>query len=405
MSLLFAKRSWGGSIGQPAVPPGRPVASVGTIPVTPDSALKMSSVWAACRLRADMVSTVPLSAWRNTGTQNVPVGLPPALTGFDNGVTLSEWLYSSQMDLDRYGNAYAIKEFTGKNGESTYPQQLIPVPASGVSVNSSAAGLIYKIGNKVYDPAEIWHERAYTVNGSVMGLSPVSYAAMAVGRYLAADSFSASWFGGGQVPKGHLKNTNRPLSASEAMKAATRFSDIHQSGGVFVSGSDWEYSPLQATDNDTAFLDAMEASATDIARYFGVPADMIDAPSGTGSSITYANIAQRNLQFLIMHLQPAMTRREVKFSNDLMPKPQFVQFDPAALLMRMDPMTEATVIGQQIKDRWLAPDEARATKNRLPFTENNYDQFDRLFAKISVPETAQDIVDGSAQDAPAGGKP
>jgi phage portal protein BeeE len=57
------------------------------------------------------------------------------------------------------------------------------------------------------------------------------------------------------------------------------------------------------------WIDGKRYGVSDIARFFGCPGDLIDAAVSTGS-ITYANMTQRNLQFLIMHLGPAVYRRE-----------------------------------------------------------------------------------------------
>jgi len=104
----------------------------------------------------------------------------------------------------------------------------------------------------------------------------------------------------------------------------------------------------------------------DVSRFFGVPADLIDAAIAGGPNITYANITQRNLQFLVMHLGPAVVRRENALSQ-LLPRPRFVKLNSDALL-RMDPLTRAQMIQTQIQSRVLAPNEARALDNRKPFT-------------------------------------
>jgi phage portal protein BeeE len=121
----------------------------------------------------------------------------------------------------------------------------------------------------------------------------------------------------------------------------------------------------------------------DIARFFGVPGDLIDA-AVSGSSVTYANISQRNLQFLIMNLGPAVGRREDTFSRKLVSGPRYVKLNTDALL-RMDPAARAQMFKTQIDSRTLAPSEARALEDRPPFTEDQLAEFDRLFGSRSVP--------------------
>jgi HK97 family phage portal protein len=152
---------------------------------------------------------------------------------------------------------------------------------------------------------------------------------------------------------------------------------------VFVHGSDWEYSPVQAVAQQAQFIEARQYGLGDIARFFGCPGDMIDA-AASGSSITYASITQRNLQFLIMHLGPAVARREDAFSRKLVSGPRYVKLATDALL-RMDPAARAQTLKTQIDSRTLAPSEARALEDRPPFTEDQLAEFDRLFGSRSVP--------------------
>jgi hypothetical protein len=57
-------------------------------------------------------------------------------------------------------------------------------------------------------------------------------------------------------------------------------------------------------------------------------------------------------------------------------------------LLRMDPETRAKMLGQEIKDRMLAPSEARALQNRQPYTDEQLAEFDRLFG---APKTTPTI--------------
>jgi phage portal protein BeeE len=47
--------------------------------VTPDSALRHSAVWACLRLRADLVSTMPVDVFRRVNGVQVEVPKPPVL--------------------------------------------------------------------------------------------------------------------------------------------------------------------------------------------------------------------------------------------------------------------------------------------------------------------------------------
>jgi phage portal protein BeeE len=133
---------------------------------------------------------------------------------------------------------------------------------------------------------------------------------------------------------------------------------------------------IGAKATETAFLEEMRYSLSDIARFFGVPADTIDAPQESGS-ITYANITQRNLQLLIMNIGPAVARRERALSR-LLPNPRRVKLDEKALL-RMDPAALQLVLASKIQNRQITVDEARAEENRAPLTAEQIAENKNIF--------------------------
>ena len=233
---------------------------------------------------------------------------------------------------------------------------------------------------------------------TALGLSPVAYAAWTIGEYLSIQQFATDWFAAGATPIGHLRNTARTLppqviaGAKDTYKAAVKNRDL------FVSGNDWEYSPMSATNVGSEWIEDKKLSAVDIARFFGCPATEIEAAIA-GSSVTYANLSQDDLRFLIKHLGPAITRREKKISQWWLPQPRYIKFNTDALL-RMDPKGRADWYTTMITSRVMTPDEAREKENLSPLTEAQYAEFERLFPP------KKPVSDATAQgDNPPAGQP
>lgn len=367
-----------------------------------DSAMKQSAVWAALRTRADLVSTMPVSAYRKVTfgdgtTHKIDAALSPFFTSTD----FMEWMYSSQIELDRSGNSVGIITAVDGNG---LPAEIELQQSSAVTLFRKDGNLKYKIGDKEYDPDVIWHEKQYTVSGLPVGLSPVAYAALTLGQYRTIQDFASDWFISGTLPRAQLKNSAKKLNPKEATIVKEAWRASRSADEPFVTGNDWEYSLIAAQQSAAEWIDAMKLSLEDAARFFGVPADIIDAAMG-GPNITYANVVQRNLQFLIMHLGPAVVRRENALGN-LLPRPRKVQLNTDSLL-RMDPATLVQMIKTKIDSRTLAPNEARELDNRPPFTEEQITEFDRLGLnrRSSTPGTSlapipitQDILDAVNED-------
>ena len=366
--------------------------------VTNDTALRNAAVWACLRLRADLMSSFPIDVYRYVNGIQVEVPKPPVLVSPGGSeVGIREWVYSTEFDLDRAGNCFGIiterSGVIGPDGRGL-PGRVDLVELGSVSVRGSGSTITrFVINGKEYEPWEVWHERQYTVAGMPLGLSPVAYAAWTIEETLSAQQFARDWFAGGAVPLAELKNTAKTIDQAQARVARENFRAAVDSSGLFVHGQDWEYKPIQSVASQSAFLEARQYGASDIARFFGVPGDLIDV-AVSGSSITYASISQRNLQFLIMHLGPAVGRREDAFSRKLVSGPRFVKLNTDALL-RMDPEARARTIGARITNRTLTPNEARALDNLPPLTEDQYAEYDRLFGSRSVPTPPTTAVPGA----------
>ena len=365
--------------------------------VTREQALRTSAAWACLRLRADLISTMPVDVYRRVF--GLPVEVPkPAVLVNPGGerVSMVEWLYSTQFDLDGVGNTFGI--ITERDGNGL-PSRIDLVPVEDVVVQVRDNALTYRIGNEVHQPADIWHERQFTTSGSPVGLSPLGHAAASLNGYLSAQDFAAAWFSGGTIPNAILKNTAKKVNADEAQNIKDRFKASMSNGDTFVTGADWDYQMVSAKASEAMFLEERRFGLTDICRFLGVPGDMIDAEDGSKGSakITYANVTQRNLQLLILNLAPAITRRERALSDLLLQRPRYVKLNADAIL-RMDLKTryEAHAIG--LNSRFVAPSEVRALEDLAPFTESQIGEFDRLFGAPSSPPVGVPIKPASGAE-------
>lgn len=399
MSLLHKRDYFGISNPSELIPPRSSTTRAGTVNVTADSALRHSAVWACLRLRANLLSTMPVDAFRKVDDVQVEIPKPPVLVypGGTN-VSIHEWLYSSQFDLDRCGNSFGI--ITERSGFGSGTGQGDGLPARIDLVAPGEVAIVvkkgkvdhYRIGGAVYQPSEVWHEKQYTVAGLHVGLSPVAYGAWSIGEYLSIQDFALGWFGGGGIPSAILTNKGKPtLAPDEAATIKERFKAAVAGRDLFVTGGDWEYHMVQAEQAGANWIEAKQYGIGDIARFFDVPGDLIDA-AVTGVNLTYANAVQRNLQFLVMHLGPAVFRREQALSR-LLPQPRYVKLNAGALL-RMDPASKAAMLQVLIASRQLAPSEARALDDRAPFTEPQMAEFDRFWPPKAEPKSNQQVPAG-----------
>lgn len=365
----------------------RRVPNGGTVDVNQDSALRQSAVWACVRLRADHISTLPVDVFRDHDGLAVEVPKKPQIFVTPGGDTWPwhDWAWASQSDLDRTGNAVGLiveKDLMG------IPRVIELQNTRAVSVRVGSDGTVaWLINGKSYRPDQVWHERQFPVSGMVLGLSPIAYAAWTIGEAMSMQEFAMKWFGQGGVPRARLTNTEKTIKPAEADAIKERWRASVSGGDLFVTGSDWSYDLIQAEQAGMEWLEGRKASVPEICRYFGCPADMIDgAAASGGGQVNYANVTQKNLQFLIHHLGPTVIRREHNWSRKLLPQPRYVKLNTDALL-RMDPKAREETIRSQLESKQITVTEARALNNRPKYTKEQEAEVEQFFPakKASAP--------------------
>jgi HK97 family phage portal protein len=356
--------------------PPRGSGRYGNALVNEDTVLRNSAAWACMRLRADLISTLPLTVTMRVQGENIamppsPILVAPGGERWD----YMDWMWATQHDLDRVGNSIGL--ITEVNALGLPARiDLQPSRICTVIMRKGQPEPIYKIDQKEYPASKVWHERQYPVAGLPVGLSPVAVAAYSIGEGLSLQQFATDWFAGGAVPKAYMRNKAKTLITKEVTEAKQWYRDVMTNGDLLVFGNDWEYDMIQAEQAGVEWIQGRQNNVIDIARYFGCPADLIDG-AVSGQAVTYANISQRDLQFLIMNLGPAVSRRERTLTK-LIPARRNVVLDTDALL-RMDPMTRAQYAKIRIDSRTLAPSEVRRGEGEAPFTQAQKDEFTELF--------------------------
>lgn len=362
----------------------------GGVDVKPSTsqAMRSSVLWAGLHLRASLVSMMPVDVYRKLpdGTRILD-DTPSVLVHPDEyaegkPTRIGQWLYASEMALGGWGNSLGIVHSV--TGNKT-PARVELVPDSDVVMRIKGTKVVeYKFGGEVVKPEFVWHERRHLLPGVPVGMSAVLHGAMAVNGGLAANRFIGNWFSNQAIPAGWFKQTRKTIDQKDSRAIKAQFAESLKAGDMLVTGQDWEYTQLQAKGVETGFLDAINASSRDLCRFVGVPGDMIDVPVD-GSSITYANITQRNLQLLTINMGPDVKDHEDALTP-LAAAPRYVKLNRSVVLA-MDDKTRAEVFKMKIDSRVLTPDHARMIDDLPPLAPADYEQFDRLFGSKNLQPT------------------
>ncbi len=357
--------------------PARSASSTG---VTTSTAIRQSVVWSASSLHAAVESMMPVDVFRMRDGIKAPAPTPPVLvypSSFADGHfdTVAEWLYARRMSLQQWGNCFG--EITAVNALGV-PAQIQLVPADDVALKVKDRRIVeYRFGKTVMPAERVWHDRANLVAGVPHGLSPIAYAMVAIETSARARRFANEWFQASPRPGGHMKNTAKVLMPGQASAIKSHFLESQEDGGLLVTGSDWTFTPLAARAVEAGFIDSMGYGDVELCRFMNVPASLIDVAVQGAASLTYQNITQKNLDFLVTRMGPELAATDTALSK-LTPKPHFVRLNRAAFLA-MDPTARAELMKTQIDSRQRTPSELRALEDQPPYTEADYAEFDRLF--------------------------
>lgn len=332
-----------------------------TGPVGEREALTHSAVWSCVWLIGDLLSTLPLKAFRTAQGRTVELDtLPSVFASPSIEVSAVDWVSQHVTSLLLRGNAYGV---VTRRDAAGWPTAIENVSADVVRVSRDADGRRnYKIGSSAVDSSDVFHVIGRPWPGLPYGLSVIEFAARNIRLGLATEKFGSDFFAGGAHPTAIL-STTKDVDAVQARAVKDRFKTATGSRDVVVLGQDLKYSPLQISPNESQFLETIDASAVTVARWFGVPPELI-AASSSGQSVTYANLNDRMRSLLTFALNPWMKRLEDAYTA-LIPRPQYVKFGVGGML-RADQKTRYESHKLAIEAGFMTVDEVRALEELPP---------------------------------------
>ena len=336
-------------------------SSYNRVQVTADTAGRLSAVWRCLTLLCDVISTLPVDVYR-AGTRQ-PVSKPQVLARPSADTTLDEWLWVLLWEALTSPCAWGL--IVDRAGPGLRPSQIEPLARGRVTASTQLGnGTVYRLDGREIDPADLFRFRLYPAAGSVVGLDPVAYAAEAIGAGLAAQRFAGQFFSDSAIPSGIL-TTDQSLRADSAYGLYDRWQTMkggRRDTAVLSNGLKWQ--SIAVNPEESQNLETRKFSVQEACRYFGVPPEMIG--SEAGGSLTYANVEQRDLDFLKYGVGPKITRLESAL-NRLLPRGQYCKFNTGALLRTdLKSRYESYALALAGPQPWLTVDEVRELEDREP---------------------------------------
>lgn len=348
------------------------VAGATAKPVTFDTAMTVSAVFACIRLLAETVSSLPLNMYKLDSEGNRTLDSQHDLIKLlkyrpNRRQTRIEFFEQLMLNLVSSGNAYVLRGMMGKRLVS-----LQVLNSGSVEPELLANGdLIYHWQQqdgtrKKLTEAEVWHVRLF--GNGLVGLSPLSHAKKSIGVALAGDDKITHLMSNGAKPTGVLLAQNWPNKEQrDGLRTEMDGLINGDQTELAVLGGGMKFEAMSLTPEDLELLATRRFSLEEIARIFGVPSVLINDTSA--STVWGSGIDSIINGFYKFDLRPYLEKLEISMVVNLLPRTEWesyeLEFDADAILRaNLKDRVEAT--SKQVLSGYMTPNEARKSEGRQP---------------------------------------
>jgi len=348
------------------------VAPWSNVRVDNENALRLLTVYGCNRFICEGISTLPVDVFRDTADGPQEAAKPSWLEQPTPELDRVSWLTQVLTSLLLDGNAYCRKGFDGGN-----LVELTPLNPAAVKPVRERGRKLFRVNGVDVDGFEILHIPAVMFPGSDEGLSPVEAARQTIGKGLSTEEFAARFISGGLNIPGVIE-TPQDLNDEQAKAMANTFSRRHSGPrksslpAVLTNGAKWQSTGV--TNEQAQFLETQQFTAAQICAFlFLIDPTEFGVSMDKGSSVTYANLEQRNARKVQVTFLPWIIRIEHALSALIRQMSRYVKFNVAGLL-RGDLKTRYESYAIGIESKFLLPNEARELEDRPPLPGG--DKFD-----------------------------
>jgi HK97 family phage portal protein len=363
---------------QPLIP-GRPAyATPAGVDVNPDSAVRMSTVYACVRLLGDTISSLPLGAYVRRGRNRISYGnvygsTPNWVNNPNPETTRLEFYEQIIASLNLEGNAFILKvkddmgevlELYCLNPKDVLVERPIPGEPVRYKIRDTYGNFSFILG-----PDDLVHIPLFRLPGQLLGLGPIGAARVTLGSAMAAEVYAASYFGNAANPGGVIEAPG-DMTEEQVSDLARDWNITHtgpyRAGKIGVLTGGASFKPLTLNAADAQLLEVRRFGVEEIARLFRVPVSLLGHP--VAGAMSFASVEAQNLSFVQHSLRPLLERIEQALSP-LLPEPDgFIKFNLDALL-RGTTLERYDAYTKGLREGFLSLNDVRAVEDLSPLGE------------------------------------
>lgn len=297
-------------------------------PVSFDSAMTLSAVWACMKILIESVATLPMQMFSfDKNGDRVQVKdhdlirlLRNKPNRYQTAVEFKETLMLNLLS----GNAYIKKDYSGKKLVS-----LQVINSGSVEPKLDEKGnMTYECqldkGKIIFSEKQIWHIKLFGTG--LVGMSPLAYGAASIGVGLAANDKTTRLMSNGAKPTGALK-TEKFLKKEQRQQ-------LREELDILVNGDDGDmpvleggmtFEKISLTPADIQLIETRRMTVEDACRYFGVPPILVYLMDG---STTWGNGIEQIIDgFYKFGLRPYLERIEESVRIHLLPREEWDDYE------------------------------------------------------------------------------
>lgn len=346
------------------------------VSITPESALRLSAVYACVRMKSEDIAKLPLHLYQQQGRTRMQATAHPLYNILHRGpnpyMTAMQFRETLQAHVELRGNAYANIE---RDGSGTI-LRLWPLRPDRMAppVLSENGTLLYRYTlpsgeARSLTDSEVFHLRGLSSDG-IMGYGPIALHRETLGWSMAAREYGARFYSNDSRPGGILQKKEGWLSEEAAKRLRAGWESAHRgltnSHRIAVLEDGIEWKQVGISQVDAEYLGTLNYQIQDVARIFRVPPHKI----GELSRATFSNIEEQEIEYVVDTLQVIAERWEQQIYKDLLLEAEqgryFVKHNFNALL-RGKTVERYQAYMTAIQNGILSPNDVRELEDLNPF--------------------------------------
>jgi HK97 family phage portal protein len=340
-----------------------PKNTIAGIGVSMETAMNAPAVWACVRLISGAIAGLPLHAYRGTGNERTEISLPEWIVRPDPlnpNVTRAVHVQQVVTSLLLEGNAFIYLVGGPSELRVLDPSTVVIEKMDGVNTTYNVKG-----ADRLLTPADVLHIPYQAFPGKLRGLNPIDAARETIGLTIAAQDYSAAFFGNGATLTGTIEfpagvEPTQPQIDELIKQFKKKHTGASNSYAIGALTGGATYKPAGPNNRDSQLNELREYQVEDVGRMYGVPPHMIG--SQKPGAVAYASVEQRNIDFVTHGLQPVIEKLEDAYERVLRGQRTYFRFNVDGLL-RGDNKSRWEAYGIALDKKVIRREEVRAKED------------------------------------------